>query len=241
MPGDGERLAQFINPIIGKVGDKASHWAEPMIKQAIKKAGKVFHHARNTVLYATLSLFVSEAIAEIQTSILVPDANGAAKVIYDEVISGIASHADLNISIIRLTDDTTATDIASQIEKNASEIVISIGNKGYNLVKEKPFNAIVVAGGISGKSNDIPTLSLTAAPETTLKELKDLAPAIPTHLFFLLLKHYDEKIWKYDCLTSEYNNPTNWVFVKSKYFHFYRPLVSDESLCVEWMNIVDAY
>ena len=72
-------------------------------------------------------------------------------------------------------------------------------------------------------------------------ELKDLAPAIPTHLFFLLLKHYDEKIWKYDCLTSEYNNPTNWVFVKSKYFHFYRPLVSDESLCVEWMNIVDAY
>ncbi len=115
---------------------------------------------------------------KIKTSLLLPKTEGLAKVIYDDVVAGIASHPALDISIIRLGKKSTHESVEAQIQDQHSQLVIAVGNKSYRLGKKLQTDAIVIAGGISGKPNGIPTVSLTGDPEPTLKALKRLAPHI---------------------------------------------------------------
>lgn len=153
-----------------------------------KTLHRIWRLGQSVILCVIFVGLATQSSADIKTSILVPESSGAAKKIYDEVINGVASHTELDISIIRLTGDTTPADIVTQVKNNASELVISIGNKGYKLVKGQDLGMVVVAGGISGKPNGIPTLSLTGDPEPTFRELKALAP----HITDLRLVYHEE-------------------------------------------------
>lgn len=115
---------------------------------------------------------------KINTSVILPAATGAAQIIYNEVLQGVTSHPELNITVITLQPDTTIESVEQQVKSMQSELVIAIGNKSYKLAKALNTPAQVIAGGISGKPNGIPTVSLTGDPEPTLAELKRIAPHI---------------------------------------------------------------
>ena len=131
------------------------------------------------VLAALLLLLPAVVYAEkIKTSLLVPKTSGAAKMIYDQVVSGVVNHPDLDVSIIDLKSNATAEKVDRTIERQGSELLIALGNKSYQLSRELAAPQTVIAGGISGKPNGIPTLSLTGDPGPTLARLKELAPDV---------------------------------------------------------------
>ncbi len=138
-------------------------------------------HSLSCLALAALLLLGVAASAQaekIKTSLLVPKTTGAAKMIYDQVVSGVTSHPDLDVKIIELNTDSTAEKIDQRIQRQGSELLIALGNKSYRLSAELSAPATVIAGGISGKPNGIPTLSLTGDPEPTLAQLKALAPDV---------------------------------------------------------------
>ena len=190
----------FLNNQLRYAGLITAHWeaanlrSTNLFRYMTSRVAKLLHPAWRIVLSVILCSLTNITTAEIKTSILVPDASGAAKIIYDEVINSVGSHSELDISIIRLNAKTTAADISDQVKSNGSELVISIGNKGYKLVKAQNLDLVVVAGGISGKPNGIPTLSLTGDPEPTLRELKTLAPHIKN---LRLVYHEETNGWWY--------------------------------------------
>lgn len=114
--------------------------------------------------------------ATIKTSVILPAATGAAQIIYNEVLEGVRSNPALDISTITLQSDTQIADVEQQVKSKQSKLVIAIGNKSYKLTKELNTDAMIIAGGISGKPNGIPMVSLTGDPEPTLAELKRIAP-----------------------------------------------------------------
>ena len=121
---------------------------------------------------------VGASAEKIKTSLLVPKTSGAAKMIYDQVISGVTSHPELDVKIIELKPDSTAEQIDRRIQKQGSALLIALGNKSYRLSDSLSVPTTVIAGGISGKPNGIPTLSLTGDPAPTLKRLKELMPEV---------------------------------------------------------------
>lgn len=124
------------------------------------------------------SLAADESSASIKTSVILPIATGAAKMIYDEVISGIASHPDIDVSTIAINSNANVAEIEKKIKENKSEMIIAVGNRSYKLAKELSNNILIIAGGISGKPNGIPTVSLTGDPAPAFAELKRVAPHI---------------------------------------------------------------
>lgn len=124
----------------------------------------------STLLFSTLS------IATVNTLVLVPETQGAAQKIYDKVIAGISSNNELNISILKIQKNAAPHWLENEINLRATELVIAVGNLSYKLSQRIETPTMIIAGGISGKPNGIPTLSLTGAPYATLKKLKHLSP-----------------------------------------------------------------
>lgn len=124
------------------------------------------------------------AAEPIKTLIIVPEASGPAKKIYDQVVSGVTSNTALDPEIIQINSESNDDWLFSQINKHKPELIIPIGNKSYKRclsIYQHPkwTNDIkIVAGGISGKPNGIPTLSLTGSPLTTINHIKELAPDV---------------------------------------------------------------
>ena len=114
----------------------------------------------------------------IKTTVILPIATGAAKMIYDEVISGIASHPELEVSTIAISSTENVAAVEERIKANESELIIAVGNRSYKLAKALTTDILIIAGGISGKPNGIPTVSLTGDPAPAFKELKRIAPHI---------------------------------------------------------------
>ncbi|MBT4763183.1 MAG: DEAD/DEAH box helicase family protein [Bdellovibrionaceae bacterium] len=50
-PGDGERMAQFINPIMERIGDESIDWATPQIKEALKNASAQLNEEKQRLEY----------------------------------------------------------------------------------------------------------------------------------------------------------------------------------------------
>lgn len=115
---------------------------------------------------------------KIKTAIILPRSTGATEIIYNEVLTGISAHPTLDISIITLEPGTTAALVDEQIKTMNSKLVIAVGNISYRLAKTLTTDSLIIAGGISGKPNGIPTLSLTGDPGPTLRELKRVAPHV---------------------------------------------------------------
>jgi putative ABC transport system substrate-binding protein len=123
-------------------------------------------------------LFVSNpAVAAVNTLLLVPETQGAAKKIYDEVVAGISSNEALSVSIAKLNKKSTPEWVSGEINYHNAKLVIAVGNMSYKLAQQLDTQATIVAGGISGKPNGIPTLSLTGAPLATLQNLQAVVPA----------------------------------------------------------------
>jgi len=116
--------------------------------------------------------------APIKTSVIMPIATGAAKIIYNEVISGITANPELDVSTIAISSNEDIVNIEKKIKANNSKLIIAVGNRSYKLAKELTTDALIVAGGISGKPNGIPTVSLTGDPAPAFAELKRVAPHI---------------------------------------------------------------
>jgi len=122
--------------------------------------------------------------APIDTLIIMPDVSGAAKIIYDQVVAGVESNPSLNTTLIKINQDDDETWLASQLARHKPRLVIPIGNRSYKLchsIRQQdglPENTRIVAGGISGKPNGIPTLSLTGSPFETISQIKNLAPEV---------------------------------------------------------------
>lgn len=114
----------------------------------------------------------------IKTSVIFPVATGAAKMIYDEVISGIAAHPEIDVSTITISSNENIVEIEKRIKANNSKMIIAVGNRSYKLARQLTNNVLIIAGGISGKPNGIPTVSLTGDPAPAFAELKRVAPHI---------------------------------------------------------------
>ena len=124
-------------------------------------------------------LFLCESsFAAINTLLLVPETEGPAKKIYDEVVAGISSSDALNISIAKLNKKSTPEWVNSEINFHNAQLVIAVGNTSYRISQKLDTSATIVAGGISGKPNGIPTLSLTGAPLATLQNLQNVVPNV---------------------------------------------------------------
>lgn len=120
--------------------------------------------------------------AQIETLVIVPNATGAAKQIYDQVVKGIVSNNELNTSVIKINKETKPEWLKSEITKRQAVLVIPIGNTSYRLCNKINNNflkdVVIVAGGISGKPNGIPTLSLTGNARSTLEHIKHYSPKV---------------------------------------------------------------
>jgi len=114
----------------------------------------------------------------IKTTVILPIATGAAKMIYDEVITGIASHPDLDVSTIAISSKENVEVVEEKIRANKSQLIIAVGNRSYKLAKALTTDILIIAGGISGKPNGIPTVSLTGDPAPAFAELHRIAPHI---------------------------------------------------------------
>ena len=124
------------------------------------------------------SLADNDQTAAIKTTVILPIATGAAKMIYDEVISGITAHPELDVSTIAIASNEDVQSVEKRIKANNSKLIIAVGNRSYKLAKELTNNILIIAGGISGKPNGIPTVSLTGDPLPVFAELKRVAPHI---------------------------------------------------------------
>lgn len=135
--------------------------------------------------FVFLCLGSSRALAApVDTLIIMPDVSGAAKTIYDQVVAGVQSNSSLNTALIKINQDNDEAWLSSQIARYKPKLVIPIGNSSYKLCYSTsqrgglPENTRIVAGGISGKPNGIPTLSLTGSPFETISQVKALAPEV---------------------------------------------------------------
>jgi putative ABC transport system substrate-binding protein len=84
----------------------------------------------------------------------------------------------LEVTRISLPRDAKMDWLQAQVDKHEHEIVIAVGNQSYKLCDGLNTASTVIAGGISGQPNGIPTLSLTADPNTAIAHLKRIAPEI---------------------------------------------------------------
>ena len=84
--------------------------------------------------------------APIKTSVIMPIATGAAKIIYNEVISGITANPELDVSTIAISSNEDIVNIEKKIKANNSKLIISVGNRSYKLAKELTTDALIVAG-----------------------------------------------------------------------------------------------
>lgn len=141
----------------------------------------------NTVVLAAVllvSLKSGMALAEpVDTLIIIPEATGTAEKIYGQVVAGVKSNPLLGASVVAIPDDGDAAWLVSQIKRYRPRLVIPIGNKSYKLCytvqqQSLPEGIQIVAGGISGKPNGIPTLSLTSSPIEAITQIKTLAPQV---------------------------------------------------------------
>jgi len=105
-----------------------------------------------TLVVVTLFwLFLCESsLAAINTLLLVPETEGPAKKIYDEVVAGISSSDALNISIAKLNKKSTPEWVNSEINFHNAQLVIAVGNTSYRISQKLDTSATIVAGGISG-------------------------------------------------------------------------------------------
>ena len=120
----------------------------------------------------------NETSAPIKTTVILPIATGAAKMIYNEVITGIASHPELDVTTIAISSKEDVAAVEAKIKANKSQLIIAVGNRSYKLAKALTNDILIIAGGISGKPNGIPTVSLTGDPAPAFAELKRIAPHI---------------------------------------------------------------
>ena len=133
-----------------------------------------------SLLAAAWLLCASPVFAEesIPAALIVPEASGVAKKIYDDVVEGILADKRLDIDIITINKETTASDLQPQLEQLDVDMALAIGNTSYKLCEQVKLDGTKIAGGISGAPNGIPTVSLTAHPRETFAELKRIAPEI---------------------------------------------------------------
>ena len=123
-------------------------------------------------------LAANETSVPIKTTVILPIATGAAKMIYDEVITGIASHPELDVTTIAISSKEDVAAVEEKIKANKSQLIIAVGNRSYKLARTLTTDILIIAGGISGKPNGIPTVSLTGDPAPAFAELHRIAPHI---------------------------------------------------------------
>lgn len=122
--------------------------------------------------------------AAVDTLVLAPEASGPAEKIYNQVVSGVESNSGLKTRLLTIPSDSDETWLEKEIARYQPELVVPIGNKSYKLCdalsqrNALPIQTQVIAGGISGKPNGIPTLSLTGSPAETMGQLKRVAPDV---------------------------------------------------------------
>ncbi len=146
----------------------------------------VVHFLRATVFGLCLLLALGSqatlAADAIKSLVVVPESSGAAKKIYDQVIAGVQANPALQVDILNIDDGSSPDWLIGQIRKYEPELVIPIGNKSYKLCasihNDPSVKTKTVAGGISGKPNGIPTLSLTASPVAAINYAREFAPWI---------------------------------------------------------------
>ncbi|MBT8149226.1 MAG: hypothetical protein KJO24_04805 [Gammaproteobacteria bacterium] len=114
----------------------------------------------------------------VQALVVIPEASGTAKKIYQRVVAGIATNPALHITTLTLTEGADLAWLQQQVDQHAQPIVIAVGNQSYKLCAGLKTDSTLVAGGISGKPNGIPTLSLTGDPAIAIKHIKRLAPDV---------------------------------------------------------------
>lgn len=132
------------------------------------------------ILFILCNIFYPASMAAAQTkaTLLVPTVEGLSQKIYNDIIDGIRSNPNLNIHVLEVSKKDTAAQIDEKLSSLNSEIIIALGNRSYKISQQLDNPVLKIAGGISGKPNGIPTVSLTASARKTLEELKARAPQV---------------------------------------------------------------
>lgn len=137
-----------------------------------------------SVLLAICLLTSAGALAQVGVQnrlvalVVIPESSGPVSVIYDKVVKGIESNGLLEVTRLSLPKDAELAWLQQRVDEHAHQLVIAVGNQSYRLCAQLETPSTLVAGGISGKPNGIPTLSLTGDPDTTLRQLKLIAPDV---------------------------------------------------------------
>lgn len=136
--------------------------------------------ARFLLAWLCSCVALAEDLAETRLAALVvtPESSGPASVIYDRVVNGIEQNPALEVTRVTLPQGAELQWLQDRVNAQSHQIVIAIGNQSYRLCAELDSASTVVAGGISGKPNGVPTLSLTGEPAASIERIKRIAPEV---------------------------------------------------------------
>ncbi len=145
--------------------------------------------------------------APLKFAVVVPETTSKAQVIYDQIVRGLRSAENVELTLYPLgsaakRDEAAVHEWLSGQNANA---VISIGRSAHKLVKNFVTDIPLIAGGISISPNHTSGVSLTGDPQEFFANLARIAPKVER--VFLI---YNNEIngWWVDtarAVASEYN------------------------------------
>lgn len=156
-------------------------------EQAILRVGK-------TLGLCMLLLLVSSAVhsqATTQSSsqtrrfaLLIPETSSKARVIYNEIASGLSSREDVEVIRYNFNATSRAEDIKTWLADQGVNAVITIGRSAYNIAKDAS-GVPIVAGGLSVIPKGHSGVSLSGDPSEFFASAKAHAPQLErVHLVY---------------------------------------------------------
>lgn len=168
----------------------------------MKAAQKYISHVMSRV-YQTLALYVlllltsaavhsqatTQALSEARRfAMLVPETSSKARVIYNEIESGLASRDNVELLRYNFTANSTEQDVQNWLQDQGIDAVITIGKSAYKIAKSAS-SLPIVAGGMSIIPEGHAGVSLVGNPGEFFTNAKKHAPQLErVHLV------YNEKI-----------------------------------------------
>lgn len=118
--------------------------------------------------------------APLKFAVVVPETASKAQVIYDEIVQGLRSAENVELTLYRLSSAAKRDEAAVHkwLSGQNANAVISIGRNAHNLVKNFATDIPLIAGGISISPNHTSGVSLTGDPQEFFKNLVRIAPKV---------------------------------------------------------------
>ncbi len=138
--------------------------------------------------FLCLLLFAQAQLSFADTTkiaILVPETSSKAKVIYDEIMTGVRTAKDIEFAQRSFTAETSEQDIRNWLTELKPAAVIAVGKVAYDTVKKTKIQLPLVGGGFSVTPASASGVSLAGEPEEFFRNVKEIAPSVErVHLIY---------------------------------------------------------